>query len=369
LITLYSCPDPSWKVQQITSGAKEFLLCGMSSGAALKQIAKKIEMPQVLVFDALAPSEHVSDAHESFSKFWFANYDGPFVFLAPILDASDEKRSFFLKSRHNKQGDEPEFYSEIYAGNGKKTMSFGLIHAGTSDSFHKLVESVGKLDKNKNVKFTDLRKVTIRGATRNQGDDYKPETFELDAYDQKPGVEQFYSQRAIGLQTVFQLALKDTKKALTASSISAAAKAAIKSMGKGAVEESFHEMGEGALYVALMSNAQVAVTWDGAGSVNVNIFTYDETVDHKKVFVSKFKASLPSMSLVLKDEFPRGYGKVITKSDRVNRDESPSCYDHFKLCAMLYKAGDCDGEEKDWMNVHCSFSCGVCEKNDTRDEL
>ncbi len=129
-------------------------------------------------------------------------------------------------------------------------------------------------------------------------------------------------------------------------------------------------MGEGALYVALMSNAQVAVTWDGAGSVNVNIFTYDETVDHKKVFVSKFRASLPSMSLVLKDEFPRGYGKVITKSDRVDRDETPSCYDHFDLCEDRSDEGDChNGETEDWMNIHCKFSCGVCEKSDTRDEL
>ena len=126
-------------------------------------------------------------------------------------------------------------------------------------------------------------------------------------------------------------------------------------------------MGEGALYVALMSNAQVVVTWDGAGSVNVNMFTY-ETLNHKKLFVSKFKESLPKMNLVLKDEFPRGYGKVINKSDRVNRGESPSCYDHFKLCQNLSEDGDC-ATNQDWMHANCQFSCGLCEKDGSRDEL
>ena len=194
--------------------------------------------------------------------------------------------------------------------------------------------------------------------------------FKQEDYDLQPGLEQFYGQRAIGFQTVFQLAVNDAEEDLTALRISAAATAATKKMSKGVIDESFHEMGEGALYVALTSNAQVVVTWDGAGSINVNIFTYDETVNHKKLFVSKFKASLPSMNLVLKDEFPRGYGKVINKSDRVNRGESPSCYDHFKLCQNLSQAGRCEDNAKDWMHINCQFSCGLCEKKDVSlDEL
>jgi len=382
LITLYSCPEKEaaeidgglalqkWR-EQMSSGGSEFVLCGKKAGIALREIAPKASFPQVVVVDALAPSKHVADVHKYFVRLWVDTIEEPFVFFVAILDATDEQRAFFLKSRQNKVEEEPEFYSEIYAGDGEKTMSFGLIHAGTSASFHLLTESVGKLDQNDHVKFSDLRRVTIRGATRYQDDDkFKPVTFSLGDYDQQPGLEQFYGQRAIGLQTVFQLALKDAKKALTASTVSDAAKAATKSISKGDVEESFHEMGEGALYVALMSNAQVTVTWDGAGSVNVNIFTYDETVNHKDLFVSKFTASLPSMNLVLKDEFPRGYGKVINKSDRVNRGESPSCYDQFKLCPRFSQAGDCNKEDdKDWMQVNCKFSCGLCEKNDPRDEL
>jgi hypothetical protein len=324
-----------------------------------------------VVFDALAPSEHVAHAYKTFVVFWFGRVHEPFAFFVPILDATDEQRTVFLTSRvWPLQKKMPEFYSEIYAGNGDKTMSFGLIHAGTSASFHRLTESVDKLNQNGHVKFADLRKVTIGGATRYQGDQgegFEPVTFSFKDYDQQPGIEQFYGQRAIGLQTVFQLELEDEKKSLTAASISKAAKIAVNSMGEGgavAVEESFHEIGEGALYVALMPNSQVSVTWDGAGSVNVNIFTYDETLNHKNLFVSKFKATLPNMSLVLKDEFPRGYGKVINKSDRVNRNESLGCYDDYKLCVNLSKNGHCDDvDEKEWMHSNCQFSCGLCSKS------
>ena len=376
LFTLYSCPEKETSEidrrlttqklhEQMSSGGREFVLCDKKAGVALNEIAQMSFIPQVVVVDALAPSEHVAHVNEYFIKLWVKRIKEPFVFFTPILDATDEQRTFFLKSRHNSAVKEPEFYSEIYAGDGEKTMSFGLIHAGTSASLHLLTDSVSKLDQNDHVKFSDLRRVTIRGASRHQSN-FNPVTFSMGDYDQQPGLEQFYGQHAIGLQTVFQLALKDAEKALTVSSIFEAAKAATNSMSKGNVEESFHEMGEGALYVALMSNAQVTVTWDGAGSVNVNIFTYDETVNHKKLFVSKFiKASLSSMNLVLKDEFPRGYGKVINKSVRVNRDESPSCYDDYKLCPHLTKAGHCEGgKTKDWMDVNCKFSCGLCEKND-----
>ena len=70
---------------------------------------------------------------------------------------------------------------------------------------------------------------------------------------------------------------------------------------------------------------------------------------------------------MLKDEQPRGYGKVINKLDRVNYDESPDCYDHYKLCASLTEKGMCDGVKsaKEWMAINCRFSCKHCDKNNS----
>ncbi len=44
-------------------------------------------------------------------------------------------------------------------------------------------------------------------------------------------------------------------------------------------------VGEGTLYVALSPEVgQVAVTWDGADGLVVNVFTYDESVKQFKAF-------------------------------------------------------------------------------------
>ena len=71
------------------------------------------------------------------------------------------------------------------------------------------------------------------------------------------------------------------------------------------------------------------------------------------------------MNLMLSDEQPRGYGKVINKSERVNNDENPGCYDHYKMCLPLTEKGNCDGGKgaKEWMKINCRFSCKHCDKD------
>ena len=334
---------------------------------ALKEISKKVRGINVVVTDPLAPSRTAFGAYEYWLKFW-KSIKKPFLLLVPILDAADEERTFFLKSRYNHGEEEPEFYSEIYVGDGKRTMSFGLIHEGTPSSLQNLMRAQVALDQNDAVKFTDVRKVTICGAMREQVN-YNPVAFSWADYDQRPGLEQFYAQRPVGLQSVFQLGLApDAQKKLSASSIKKAFKSAVLAWGgKRSAKEASHEVGEGALYVALSVEGQVSAIWDGADSITINIFTYDETINHYEAFAAPFTDLLPSMNLMLSDEQPRGYGKVINSSERVNYEESPDCYDHYQMCKPLTKKGNCEGGNgaKDWMKTNCPFSCKYCDKNNS----
>mmetsp|Transcript_25593 Transcript_25593/g.54045 ORF Transcript_25593/g.54045 Transcript_25593/m.54045 type:complete len:1006 (+) Transcript_25593:84-3101(+) len=382
LIILYQCTEEEEKEMDETpykrgvalnkwrealkTDTTEFSLCGKKADIALKEISKKIKGINVVVADATTKSQHVFGAHEYWLKYW-KSIKKPFLLLVPILYAQDEIRTFFLKSRYNHAEEEPEFYSEIYVGDGTKTMSFGLIHEGTPAQLRNLLRAQVKLDQNDAVKFTDIRKITIRGAMREQVD-YDPQTFSWQDYDQRPGLEQFYGQRPVGLQSVFQLGLaSDASKVLSSSSVKKAFKSAVAKWGKKGVEEASHNIGQGALFIALSTEGQVAVTWDGAESVIVNIFTYDETVDHFEIFATPLTELLPTMNLMLSDEQPRGYGKVINKSERVNHDESPDCYDYYKMCVSLAEKGACTGRdaEKEWMKANCMFSCNHCDKNNS----
>mmetsp|Transcript_13035 Transcript_13035/g.28293 ORF Transcript_13035/g.28293 Transcript_13035/m.28293 type:complete len:1007 (+) Transcript_13035:82-3102(+) len=383
LITLWSCSAEEekemdaapynrgqamsrWR-EAMKTDANEFSLCGKKAEVALKEISKKVQGLNLIVADALTPPEHVVGAQQYWLKYW-KSIKKPFLFIAPILDAKDTVRTNFLYSRYNHGEELPEFYSEIYVGNGEKTMSFGMIHEGSPESLRKLLRSQVKLDQNDAVKFTDIRKVTIRGAMREQTN-YKPVTFSWADYDQRPGLEQFYAQRPVGLQSVYQIGLApDAKGALSFSSIEKAFKSAVHQWGskKGSLGEAIHEISQGALFIALSSEVgQVVVTWDGADSININIFTYDETANHMEAFGTPFTDLLPATNLMLSDEQPRGYGKVINKSERVNNDESPDCNDHYKSCIRLTENGNCNGGNSaaEWMKSNCPFSCKQCDKN------
>ncbi|KAL3775500.1 hypothetical protein ACHAWO_003032 [Cyclotella atomus] len=350
-----------WR-QAMKEGASEFTLCGKKVDVALREVATKMNGVNLVVVDAVAPSTHVTGCHQYYLKFW-KTVKKPFLFLVPILDANDQHRNFFLKSRYNHAEEEPEYYSEIFLGNGEKTMSFGLIHEGHSTSLQNFMRAETVLKSRKEIKFAEIRKITIRGAMRQQVN-YEPKTFSWDDYDQQPGLKQFYGQQPIGLQSMSQWGLEGG--ALTAASVKAAIDNAMKKIMAGASDkETFHEIGEGALYIALLEKGQVAVTWDGAAHMNVNVFTYDEKTNHGAAIAEPIMRSLPKMNVMLRDEQPRGYGGVINTSDRINRDESPECYDHYKMCTTLKEAGNCSGANNAdvWMKEHCRFSCGICGKN------
>jgi hypothetical protein len=154
-------------------------------------------------------------------------------------------------------------------------------------------------------------------------------------------------------------------KELSFPSVKKAFKNAMQNVEKGSTE-AFHEVGDGGLFIGLSSKGQVAVTWDGAGNVNVNIFIHDEDANIYELFAAPFLKQLPPMKLMLRDEQPRGYGKVINKSDRVNSEESPDCNDFYKLCPTLAQKGSCDGGKevpKEWMLSNCMFSCKLFDKD------
>ena len=75
----------------------------------------------------------------------------------------------------------------------------------------------------------------------------------------------------------------------------------------------------------------------------------------------------PVMNLNLMDEMPCGCDKVMNKSERVNRDESPDCSDHYNLCPISTKRGNCEGgngeKESMKLNINCAFSWKSFDKN------
>ena len=61
----------------------------------------------------------------------------------------------------------------------------------------------------------------------------------------------------------------------------------------------------------MFSKGNVIVLWDGRGHVDLNLFLYDEDDQFAKAFEKALTFELKVVQLALKDEQPRGIGRVV----------------------------------------------------------
>ena len=75
--------------------------------------------------------------------------------------------------------------------------------------------------------------------------------------------------------------------------------------------EEFTNLGDGCVLAAVWPEGNVVVLWDGRKHVDINLFTYAESVEFADEFVSQFKSTIPLLEIALRDEQPRGFGRVV----------------------------------------------------------
>jgi len=154
---------------------------------------------------------------------------------------------------------------------------------------------------------------------------FNPKDFFPTDYDQNSASEQWSSQQPLEFQTIFQLELQREKSKLSKGKLEAALMETISMMeSSSAVEvESFSNAGEGCLFIALWSANCAILVWDGRKHVDINLSTDEEDDEFFEFFESKFIKKLPSLKTTLRDEQPRGYGKVINFLEDINSDSDP----------------------------------------------
>jgi hypothetical protein len=70
-------------------------------------------------------------------------------------------------------------------------------------------------------------------------------------------------------------------------------------------------VGEGSLTLAFWPGGNAVALWDGRSHIDINLFTYTESVDIANKLVEHFKESIPFLKTALRDEQPRGYGRIV----------------------------------------------------------
>jgi hypothetical protein len=82
--------------------------------------------------------------------------------------------------------------------------------------------------------------------------------------------------------------------------------------------------GDGCVFVAFCLGGSAIVMWDGRMHVDVNLFTFLESKSAHDDFEDYLKTELRSVETILKDEQPRGFGRVVNHVWDLGKGERPA---------------------------------------------
>jgi len=153
----------------------------------------------------------------------------------------------------------------------------------------------------------------ILGGTPNYDHEFSPDhEYKPDDYDQTSSLDQMISQRPLEYQTIFQLEVKAHEANLQRDEVRDAVEQALFSILNISPKlDVFSDLGDGCLLIALWSGGRVVIVWDGRKHIDINLSTSIGSDTYFDKFEKTFIEQLPRIKTILRDEQPRGYGRVI----------------------------------------------------------
>lgn len=302
---LQSCEDQVWLALRAAT---------ISNSADDSQIS-------VIVLDPSAPRAMARIFHKIAStpamKDVVFSYD--VVALAPIVDETDSWRRIFMDKFLEVWFQYPSARSEVLFNSTQNSIEMDAFISGDQLFLEHINATNSKIEDNSGL-IADVRFIHsgmprfTPGATFSQ-------YFLPAAYDQSEPLKQWNSQQAVGLQTIFQmfgashLTIDKVEHMLT-STLSAM------KIAPSLTPHRFADIGEGVVTFTSWDGGRATVLWDGRDSIAINIFTFDEDAEFALDFAKHFASIEPSLHIALRDQMPRGYGRVVNFSrDVVGRKE------------------------------------------------
>jgi len=256
------------------------------------------------------------------------------IVITTIVDKKDEawKRNLMLLFKDEVFVDAPAAFTEVLFENSKSKSEFSLLV--TNDGGERFIGNLNatlvEFNKDDSNHLTGRVQV-INGGDWLYQDNFSPSrTYLPDDYDQTGPLAQWESQMPTGHQFILQMEpnpsskkqIKVTENLLMKATLAAIKKAGLEGLEASAIK-TFSDMGEGSLLVALWDGGSLAVLWDGRTHVDVNLFTYVESISIGDLFGTEFLRSIPTYAIMLRDEQPRGTGKIVSYQRDLDDTDEP----------------------------------------------
>jgi len=230
-------------------------------------------------------------------------------------------------------GEKFGFYSEVLFKNENGSFKLLITSIREEHFIKKLEENLGNFEKASGM--TPIIQNIYGGIWHYQPDFVPSKSYTPDDYDQTSSLEQWNSQVPLGHQVVFQMEPEESEKdnlVLSNDLVRAALELSILQSSLPLFEENdlkmieeYNEAGDGHLLVSLWSGGSIVLLWNGKDHVDINISVYksDEAFESIKAFEENFTNVISELKTILRDEQPRGVGRVVSYWNDIEESVDP----------------------------------------------
>ena len=315
VVALYACPSIE-NAPYLDHGLTRTFQCEVETLNLLRDMVAKTERLSAFVLDASANIDFAKIAERMFrnprnQKRLLMPQS---LFVSTLMDETETWRRNFL-GRCRRYIEYHEFgilnRAEVTLKSADSTLELGIVSTGDPDFYLHLLDIAESLERRTGLE-TAIPK--IEGGPRRFQVDYNDDTwFSPDAYDAGPAKDQYSKQRPLGDQLILQFHVNNNHTDLAAKLQDAFSRSLKKANFTNSKPQEFDELGDGVVFVAISLEGNAIVVWDGDSRVDINLFVYES--ERTDAFVKRFKKTLKKAQVeakvLLRDEQPRGTGRVI----------------------------------------------------------
>eukprot|EP00980_Cylindrotheca_fusiformis_P003503 scaffold781_cov132-Cylindrotheca_fusiformis.AAC.22 len=201
-----------------------------------------------------------------------------------------------------------------------ETSAWSVAYAGDEHSLHRLAQLENRIQTRLPALGIEIRSI-IGGKKHSQKDlEYERWTFAPEKYDAKPSIEQYQNQEPVGRHSVFQLHWSDPSASFY-KSLELLESTLLKLNIRPARFDTFKEVGDGVVAVAVYKEGSATMVWDGKEHLVVNMFSFQQDKHIADSFIQTMMGlSGNTLKVALRDDQPRGVGRVMNFSNEIKLD-------------------------------------------------
>ncbi len=262
----------------------------------------------------------------------FANeiFNEDVIVVSTIEDDSENwRRNFMQLFKTDVFYFDPACYVEVLYTDKNGAAIKLLLSSKDDEHFIQSVQSKVTDHKEQTGLYTAVELIDGAEFVIKDEESFNPMQFGSDDFDMGPSLTQWHSQKPLAHQIIFQMETEKKKRSLSKPIVRESLENAIMNAGlsgltynDGIIKEYSDLGGDGCVFVVHWSSGSIVVLWDGKIHVDVNLFTQEQNKKQADKFDEVFRSDTTLITM-LRDEQPRGKGRVISYIDDVSDGDDP----------------------------------------------